>query len=451
MATTMHPHLYAAVNSDFYADKPLPVVQATIKNGLRHCNAADMLDFMSILKTFACGPFLTSINSFHPHPSQSSLNNAAVARLCKFFLVDSQCQVDSVKGLVHTAYTIIPTQQWESLMSPSLPTSLNPSALQTFQDLPSGYPFSHGHSKAALQAMLNQPETCDTMVEIYGEELMWPVYVMSEYLLEFISQKYWMAYIFYLNHVDPAQKSADSTELFATWLFHIDHLYNQLYCSVDNHCSVSTLADKKIINLYSQSKTNHLTLPKRLGEPSLNHPHVCSTMATALHISPACLNFHQAVFKVIKKCNYWPIVTFLELRAAQLQPYAGVPYQHWNNSVSNPFNASQASTAPKRPNNIFIFYGILEVDKVNQFLPTDQVWTPNPHAIISMAPVPVTTASNSTQLPFHQAASAAPATPPLSCVPSHSQSLPQPLPQQAAFSALLLIRGMDLELNIHLH
>ncbi|KAI0709821.1 hypothetical protein C8Q76DRAFT_858858 [Earliella scabrosa] len=88
--------------------------------------------------------------------------------LCGFLLVDS------VKGLVNAAYTIIPPQQWESLASPSLPTFFNVSALPTLQDLPSGYPisFSHGHRKAALQAMLDQPETRDAVVDMYGEELM---------------------------------------------------------------------------------------------------------------------------------------------------------------------------------------------------------------------------------------------------------------------------------------
>ena len=178
----MHPQLQAAINPESYAGKPLPVVQATIKNGLRHCHAADMSDFMSILKAVARGPFLTSINSFHPHSSQRPLDNAAVATLCEFLLVDSRCQVDSVKGLVNAAYTIIPTQLWESLASPSLPTSFNVSALPTLQDLPSGYPisFSHGHRKAALQAMLAQPETRDAVVDMYGEELMWPVYVMPQ-------------------------------------------------------------------------------------------------------------------------------------------------------------------------------------------------------------------------------------------------------------------------------
>ena len=32
-----------------------------------------------------------------------------------------------------------------------------------------------------------------------------------------------------------------------------------------------------------------------------------------------------------------------------------------------------------------------QIDQVNQFTPTDQAWTPNPHAIIPLAPIPVTT------------------------------------------------------------
>ncbi|KAI0687303.1 hypothetical protein C8Q76DRAFT_803607 [Earliella scabrosa] len=346
----MHSQLQAAINPESYAGKPLPVVQTTIKNGLRHCNAADMSDFMSILKTFAHGPFLTSINSFHPHSSQRPLDNAVVATLCGFLLVDSWCQVDSVKGLVNAAYTIIPTQQWKSLASPPLPTFFNVSALPTLQDLPSGYPisFSHGHRKAALQAMLDQPETRDAVIDMYGEELMWPVYVMPQYLLDFIPEEYWTMYIFYLNRVDPAQKPADSTELFATWLFHIDHLYNQLYCSEEHRYSISTVADKKITDIYGQSKIHYLTSPKMHGELSLNHPRVLSTLAAALHIPPARLNFHQAMFKVIKKSNYWLIVTFLELGAAQLQPYATVPYQHWNDFVSDNSTESQPPTASKK-------------------------------------------------------------------------------------------------------
>ncbi|KAI0709828.1 hypothetical protein C8Q76DRAFT_695023 [Earliella scabrosa] len=177
---------------------------------------------------------------------------------------------------------------------------------------------------------------------------MWPVYVMPQYLLDFIPEEYWIAYIFYLNRVDPAQKPVDSTELFATWLFHIDHLYNQLYRLEEHHYSISTVADKKITDIYGQSKIHYLTSPKMHGELSLNHPRVLSTLAAALHIPPARLNFHQAVFKVIKESNYWPIVTFLELGVAQLQPYATVPYQHWNDFVSDDSTESQPPTASKK-------------------------------------------------------------------------------------------------------
>ena len=84
-------------------------------------------------------------------------------------------------------------------------------------------------------------------------------HVIISDLLDFIPEEYWIVYIFYLNRVDPAQKPADSTELFATWLSHIDHLYNQLYCSEEHHYSISTVADKKITDIYRQSKIHYLT------------------------------------------------------------------------------------------------------------------------------------------------------------------------------------------------